>query len=675
MQLLMSKLTEHNYIEWYRSDADTDSVKDLFWAHPFAIDLLRAFPHVLIMDCTYKTNRYAFPLLEVVGVTSTEMTFSVCFAYIEREREDNYSWALDKLKGFMDNNMLPSVIVTDREVALMNAIQNVFPTATHLLCRWHISKNILANCKKLFETNEVWESFITSWNILVLSATKDHYMQHLRLLESEFVRYQEAIDYVKNTWLTKYKEKFIAAWTDSIMHLGNTTSNRVETSHSALKRQLQSSRGTFETLWTKIHALVELQHTEIKASLERSSTTVQHDFKPSVFKELRGFVSRNALNMIFCESKRADYIGLDPLACGCVVRHTHGIPCAHEIARYKREGRPIPLSSINLHWKKLDLLPTTKAETTYLSCSTEMEMILQRFNNNDYTGKLKILKKLKELANPASTYLIEPEAKARARGRPSSKADNSTRRDLSKFEHVLSALNSHSPHLSSSKISIQSKLRQRKKVHQSQLPKHSSFINSFPQGLRPYIHHVKDVAADGNCGFRVVADLIGLGEDNWIQVRRDLIDELKSHFDDYTQIFKYAGRSDEILQSLSYFESNPSNDYWMTFPEAGYLIASKYNVVLIFLSQLQCLTFLPLRSTPLPRPSQKIIAIGFIHNCHFIQVFMNPGSPMPPIASSWLKYHSSVAEGWATPYDRNIIAFKDLVPNVASKDTIDLDDQ
>ena len=194
------------------------------------------------------------------------------------------------------------------------------------------------------------------------------------------------------------------------------------------------------------------------------------------------------------------------------------------------------------------------------------------------------MKKLKELANPASTYLIEPKAKARTRGQPSSKADNSTRRDPSKFEHVLSALNSHSPHLSSSKISVKSKLRQRKKVHQSQLPKHSSFIDSFPQGLRPYIHHVKDVAADGNCGFRVVADLIGLGEDNWIQVRSDLIDELKSHFDDYTQIFKYASRSDEILQSLSYFESNPSNYYWMTFPEAGYLIASKYNVVLIFLS-------------------------------------------------------------------------------------------
>ena len=110
--------------------------------------------------------------------------------------------------------------------------------------------------------------------------------------------------------------------------------------------------------------------------------------------------------------------------------------------------------------------------------------------------------------------------------------------------------------------------------------------------MRPYIHHVKDVAADGNFDFRVVANLIVLGEDNWIQVRRDLIDELQNYFDDYTQIFKYACRLDEILESLSYFEINPSNDFWMTFLKVGYLIASKYNFVLVFLSQLQCLTFL-----------------------------------------------------------------------------------
>ena len=70
---------------------DTNTIKVILWAHPTSIDLLRVFPHVLIMDCTYKTNRYWLPLMEIVGVTSTEMIFSTVFAYLEAEREDNFS--------------------------------------------------------------------------------------------------------------------------------------------------------------------------------------------------------------------------------------------------------------------------------------------------------------------------------------------------------------------------------------------------------------------------------------------------------------------------------------------------------------------------------------------------------------------------------------------------------
>lgn len=181
MQQLMSKLHDHNYIEWHRSDDDTNCVKDIFWAHPLTFDLLKAFPSVLIMDCTYKVNKYKFPLLEIVGVTSTAMTFNVGFAYLESEREDNYIWALERLKTIMQDDMLPTVIVTDRELALMNAIEKIFPSATNLLCRWHISRNVLANCKKLFETNERWEAFNSSWNVLVFSATEQEYIQHLSI--------------------------------------------------------------------------------------------------------------------------------------------------------------------------------------------------------------------------------------------------------------------------------------------------------------------------------------------------------------------------------------------------------------------------------------------------------------------------------------------------------------
>ncbi|WP_409226421.1 hypothetical protein [Klebsiella pneumoniae] len=34
----------------------------IFWAHPESIKLVKCFPHVLLMDCTYKTNKYKMQL-------------------------------------------------------------------------------------------------------------------------------------------------------------------------------------------------------------------------------------------------------------------------------------------------------------------------------------------------------------------------------------------------------------------------------------------------------------------------------------------------------------------------------------------------------------------------------------------------------------------------------------
>ncbi|XP_028126176.1 protein FAR-RED ELONGATED HYPOCOTYL 3-like [Camellia sinensis] len=114
MQQLLGQLAVNKYIEWHRSCVDTEIVIDLFFAHPTSLNLLHAFPKVFLMDCTYKTNRYRFPLLEIVGVTSIDMTFSVAFAYLQYEKEDNYTWALGLLRSVMDENTFPSVIVTDR---------------------------------------------------------------------------------------------------------------------------------------------------------------------------------------------------------------------------------------------------------------------------------------------------------------------------------------------------------------------------------------------------------------------------------------------------------------------------------------------------------------------------------------------------------------------------------
>lgn len=57
--------------------------------------MLNIFSTVFIIDLMCKTNNYRLPLLVIVGVTSTEKTYSVGFAFPESEKEENVTWALE----------------------------------------------------------------------------------------------------------------------------------------------------------------------------------------------------------------------------------------------------------------------------------------------------------------------------------------------------------------------------------------------------------------------------------------------------------------------------------------------------------------------------------------------------------------------------------------------------
>ncbi|KAH1242029.1 Tubby-like F-box protein 8 [Glycine max] len=154
MQHQMKLLECDQYIHWHRLK-DEVVVRDLFWCHPNAVN-------------TYKTNRYKLPLLDFVGVTPTAMTFSAGFAYLEVERVNNIVWALERFRGlFLRNDHLPVVIVTNRDLALMNAVKTVFLECTNLLCRFHIDKNAKAKCKSLIGQKNAWDYVMDNWGTLV----------------------------------------------------------------------------------------------------------------------------------------------------------------------------------------------------------------------------------------------------------------------------------------------------------------------------------------------------------------------------------------------------------------------------------------------------------------------------------------------------------------------------
>ena len=74
-------------------------MQDIFWTHPDSVKLVNSFNIVILMDSTYKTNKYRMLLLEVVGITSTDLTFSVAFCLLAAEKENNFFGPLTDLKG------------------------------------------------------------------------------------------------------------------------------------------------------------------------------------------------------------------------------------------------------------------------------------------------------------------------------------------------------------------------------------------------------------------------------------------------------------------------------------------------------------------------------------------------------------------------------------------------
>jgi len=133
MQHLMKLLERDQYIHWHKLK-DEDVVRDIFWCHPDVVKLVNACNLVFLIDSTYKINRYRLLLLDFVGVTQPGMTFSAGFAYLEGERLNNVVWALERFRGiFLRRDVLPGVIVTDKDLSLMNAVKTVFPECTNLL--------------------------------------------------------------------------------------------------------------------------------------------------------------------------------------------------------------------------------------------------------------------------------------------------------------------------------------------------------------------------------------------------------------------------------------------------------------------------------------------------------------------------------------------------------------
>ena len=83
------------------------------------------------------------------------------------------------------------------------------------------------------------------------------------------------------------------------------------------------------------------------------------------------------------------------------------------------------------------------------------------------------------------------------------------------------------------------------------LPPHrmfsANYIEHVPHFMREYVFDMREVTSDGNCGFRAIAEMMGLTEQNWYSVCQDMINELRQNFAQYMKVYQTDQRYQHVL--------------------------------------------------------------------------------------------------------------------------------
>jgi len=75
------------------------------------------------------------PLLNFCGVTGNKKTIQTTLCFLSGEKEEDYKWAVTQFKDVLERNKIPLPLstITDKELALINALKTVSLKVVYIL--------------------------------------------------------------------------------------------------------------------------------------------------------------------------------------------------------------------------------------------------------------------------------------------------------------------------------------------------------------------------------------------------------------------------------------------------------------------------------------------------------------------------------------------------------------
>jgi hypothetical protein len=117
---------------------------------------------VVLFDTKYRNNKYAMALGCFVTIDAYGNTQVLAASLLASESKEMFSWVFEKFKCCFGS--VPSVIITDGDATMAESIVEVWPQCTHLLCTWHLYKNLFEHIHCFFiNNNEGWRKLNSMW--------------------------------------------------------------------------------------------------------------------------------------------------------------------------------------------------------------------------------------------------------------------------------------------------------------------------------------------------------------------------------------------------------------------------------------------------------------------------------------------------------------------------------
>ncbi|XP_057515687.1 PKS-NRPS hybrid synthetase cheA-like [Amaranthus tricolor] len=436
---------ELNYVVWTDLDSEGE-LSRLLVANPTSIQMKRTWPYVVLKDTTYKINKQKWSLCEVIGMTPTNHNFLVAFCLMRDEAAVSYSWVLQRLRDIFDTAQTPSVIVTDRDEGLSAVIHDVFPDVQHLLCIWHIANDVENMVDKLFggKKNQQGKIFRKGrWNPLVESSTIGEFEERWQAIVNTWsVRNKKVVRYLAETWIP-LREKFVRAWTNDCLHMGNQTTSRVESQHLSFKYYLGSGNSSFDTLFKRAHAQITNQQARIRQALQESMISVARSLWQQFFRPLYRHISIYALEQLRLEYNRM--LELSEFVfnkCGCVFQHTHGFSCACYLYMSIGSHGALFVDDIHQFWSTLrytEVGDQTSEGVQYANADDKeyFQSLVDEILRSDPAVVRQMSQVLEYELHPDGAEIPEPYASPPIKERPST--SKTTRRNKSAFEYSRSS--------------------------------------------------------------------------------------------------------------------------------------------------------------------------------------------------------------------------------------------